>query len=333
MKIVHTQLNRTLFIKKRDEEIVRLIGGYSAGVKNPKTMIFCRTITHARKIAQLMGDNVALVHKKNSDSANDRALRAFKSGEINTIIYVDMLNEGVDIPDANVIVFLRNTVSPAVFYQQLGRGTRLAKGKKKVLVLDFVGNCERIKAILELKQEIDDFKLQIPVTEYSPHGAGEADSREKFTLNIDTQFNTKMVDIVALFESVKARMAWDQDSAAEALRELAYSLGKTSLMIRDVRTASEEDCTRTPSRQVLTTLFGSVKKAIIFAGLEYERGFTGTERGVFDDETALFEAARAYQICQISIIGCFFVGSISIKWTDFRYVNFFILVHEKTVRK
>lgn len=290
------QLNRTLFINKRDEEIVRLIGEYSAEVRNPKTMIFCKSITHAQKIARLMGDEVALIHSRRSDSENRLALQAFKDGKIRAILSVQMLNEGVDVPDANVVVFLRNTVSPAVFYQQLGRGTRLAEGKEKVLVLDFVGNCGRIKTVLELKQEIDDFKLQMPVTEYSPHGAGEADSREKFTLNIATQFNTEMVDIIALFESVKARTAWTQDSAAEALRELARSLGKASLMIRDVRTASEEDCMRTPSRQVLATLFGSVKKAIIFAGLEYERGFTGTERGVFDDETALFEAARAYAI-------------------------------------
>lgn len=295
-KLSINQLNRTLFIEKRDEEIVHLIGEYSGGVKNPKMMIFCKSIAHAQKIARLMGDEAALIHNRQSDSENKLALQAFRDGKIRAILSVQMLNEGVDVPDANVIVFLRNTVSPAVFYQQLGRGTRLAEGKEKVLVLDFVDNCERIKTVLKLKQEIDDFKIQMPVTEYSPHGAGEADSRGKFTLNIATQFNAKMVDIIAVLESVKTRTTWTQDSAAEALRELAQSLGKTSLMTRDVRTASEEDCMRIPDRRVLATLFGSMREAVVFAGLEYERGFTSTERGVFDDEMSLFEAARAYAL-------------------------------------
>lgn len=295
-KVSINQLNRTLFVPKRDEEIVRLIGEYSADVENPKTMIFCRTIEHARKIAKLMqSEAVALIHKKQSDSMNRRALQAFRDGEIRTIISVQMLNEGVDVPDANVIVFLRNTVSSAVFYQQLGRGTRLAPGKDKTLILDFVGNCERIRTVFELKQEIDDFRIGTPVTEYNPHGAGNAEAKEKFTLNIATpEFKTQMVNIVEILRRIRSRTAWSKETAINALQELATSLGKTRLMARDIRLASEEDCTKVPSREVLKTLFGSIKNAVIAAGLEYGRGFTGTERGNFDCEEDLFKAARAY---------------------------------------
>lgn len=218
-KLSINQLNSTLFIPKRDEEIVRLIGEYSADIENPRMMIFCQTITHARKIAKLLGDEVALVHDKNSDSVNNRALKAFEYGEINTIVSVDMLNEGVDVPDANIVVFLRNTVSPTVFYQQLGRGTRLSDGKDKVRVLDFVDNCNRIKTVLELKQEIDDFRIQTPVEKPYAHGAGEADSREKFTLNIATpEFKVKMVDIVEMLDNVSQRWNGTKEAVLEELR-------------------------------------------------------------------------------------------------------------------
>lgn len=228
-KVSIKQLNRTLFVKKRDEEIVRLIGEYSAEVENPKTMIFCRTIEHARKIARLMGDKSVLVHKRNSDSMNDYALKAFKDGEINTVISVDMLNEGVDIPDANIIVFLRNTVSPAVFYQQLGRGTRLAKGKDKVKVLDFVNNCERIKMVLELKQEIDDFKTYLPHGDEGTHGDGDANSREKFTLNIATsEFKTRVVDIIELLAE-KPKESWTQEKIVQGLQEMYQKGEKVTL--------------------------------------------------------------------------------------------------------
>jgi hypothetical protein len=66
-----------------------------------------------------------------------------------------MFNEGVDIPDANLLVFLRSTESSTVFQQQLGRGLRLSPGKESVRVLDFVANSERLRSINELKKQIE----------------------------------------------------------------------------------------------------------------------------------------------------------------------------------
>jgi len=53
---------------------------------------------------------------------------------------VDILNEGVDIPSVNMVLFLRPTDSQTIFIQQLGRGLRNYEGKKYVPVLDFIGN-------------------------------------------------------------------------------------------------------------------------------------------------------------------------------------------------
>ncbi|MCD8574686.1 MAG: hypothetical protein LRY28_04230 [Erysipelotrichaceae bacterium] len=53
---------------------------------------------------------------------------------------VDVLNEGVDIPNLNQIIMLRPTQSAIIFVQQLGRGLRKAMLKDYVLVLDFIGN-------------------------------------------------------------------------------------------------------------------------------------------------------------------------------------------------
>lgn len=57
------------------------------------------------------------------------------------------MNEGIDVPDANCLVFLRNTESPVVFLQQLGRGLRKVEGKDRVLVLDFVNNLDRFNFV------------------------------------------------------------------------------------------------------------------------------------------------------------------------------------------
>ena len=53
---------------------------------------------------------------------------------------VDILNEGVDIPGVNMVLFLRPTESSTIFIQQLGRGLRKYDNKSYVTVLDFIGN-------------------------------------------------------------------------------------------------------------------------------------------------------------------------------------------------
>jgi superfamily II DNA or RNA helicase len=70
-------------------------------------------------------------------------IETFSAGEFPVLLARDVLNEGIDVPDANVLAFLRNTESSVVFLQQLGRGLRKAPNKDKVLVLDFVSNIDR----------------------------------------------------------------------------------------------------------------------------------------------------------------------------------------------
>lgn len=61
------------------------------------------------------------------------------------IVTVDRLGEGVSVPDVDCLVMLRATLSPRIAVQALGRGLRLAPGKKDCLVLDAVLFEERLK--------------------------------------------------------------------------------------------------------------------------------------------------------------------------------------------
>jgi hypothetical protein len=62
---------------------------------------------------------------------------------VNVLFTVDLFSEGVDIPEADCVLFLRPTESSTVFLQQMGRGLRLDTGKTTCLVLDFIGNQKR----------------------------------------------------------------------------------------------------------------------------------------------------------------------------------------------
>ena len=110
---------------------------------------FCCSRAHAEAMAKefsLRGIKSAAVysdaHGKYSMERNE-AIQKLRNGELKIIFSVDMFNEGTDIAELDMVMFLRPTESPIVFLQQLGRGLRLSKGKKYLNVLDFIGNYEK----------------------------------------------------------------------------------------------------------------------------------------------------------------------------------------------
>jgi len=142
------QLNETIFIRKRDEEIAAMIME-----RNLKTIVFCENLVHADNFVSFL-PNAATFHIGNTPTQNDIILSAFRTGEIQYILAVNKFNEGIDIPDAEQVVFLRCTDSRTIFLQQLGRGLRKAPGKNKVVVLDFVANCERVTMVQQMVDEV-----------------------------------------------------------------------------------------------------------------------------------------------------------------------------------
>jgi superfamily II DNA or RNA helicase len=115
-----------------------------------KTIVFCQNIEHAEEMAKLL--NGRAYHSNADHDDRNQVFDDFKNGDLQVITTRDMFNEGVDIPDARLLVFLRSTSSQTLFEQQLGRGLRKTKDKERVSVLDFVANVERIVMVKKLAE-------------------------------------------------------------------------------------------------------------------------------------------------------------------------------------
>lgn len=104
---------------------------------------FCVSVDHAHYMADTFtrsGIRAVALSGETASAQRTQALADLRSGAINAIFAADLLNEGVDIPVVDTVLFLRPTESPTLFLQQLGRGLRLAPDKDVLTVLDFVGN-------------------------------------------------------------------------------------------------------------------------------------------------------------------------------------------------
>ena len=60
-------------------------------------------------------------------------------GAIQVLVNVDIFSEGFDCPDVEFVQLARPTLSLAKYLQMVGRGLRVAKGKKNCLIIDNVG--------------------------------------------------------------------------------------------------------------------------------------------------------------------------------------------------
>ena len=104
-------------------------------------MIFAATVAHAEEIlTYLPQDAAALVTGKTPGAERARIIAAFKARSLKYLVNVSVLTTGFDAPHVDVIAILRPTASVGLYQQIVGRGLRLADGKKDCLILDYAGN-------------------------------------------------------------------------------------------------------------------------------------------------------------------------------------------------
>lgn len=166
-------LNSRLFLPQRDEVIIDQLRDAWRGVHDPRAIVFCQTIEHAERVAEMLAQSdpawshAAALHSGVPRQQRQVLLNAFRLGRVSILTTVDVFNEGVDVPDVNIIAFLRVTHSRRIFVQQLGRGLRLREGKDKLLALDFVSDIRRVAAALRLRRSLaqngDRETLELPL--------------------------------------------------------------------------------------------------------------------------------------------------------------------------
>ncbi len=135
-------LDNALTAAARDEQVLREYREHASDMPR-RTLAFCCSTRHADHMAEYFRQNgisAAAVHAGPTSAPRSASLERMRAGALEVIFAVDVFNEGLDVPEINVVLMLRPTVSPVIFLQQLGRGLRLSEGKRSLTVIDFIGN-------------------------------------------------------------------------------------------------------------------------------------------------------------------------------------------------
>lgn len=112
--------------------------------KGRKTVVFLPLVKTSQKFKKMLNQNGFNAAEVNGSSEDRKeVLRDFENGRYDVLCNSMLLTEGWDCPSVDCIIVLRPTKSRPLYCQMVGRGTRLAEGKKELLLLDFLWLTER----------------------------------------------------------------------------------------------------------------------------------------------------------------------------------------------
>lgn len=119
-----------------------------------QAIAYCTGIKHATDTAVKF--NSAGIPATNIDSSmpqyvRDTELQRFRNGEVTILCNANLISEGITLPEADVVLMLRPTMSVALFIQQACRCLTPRQGKRAVII-DYVNNVQRHGLPTETRQ-------------------------------------------------------------------------------------------------------------------------------------------------------------------------------------
>ena len=198
-------LKSKIYVPERNRLIVDTWLRY---VQNKRTVVFCASVWHAEEIAELFrqaGVSAAAVSGNMKRSEREEFQDRFICREIQVLCACDLLNEGWDCPEIEVLFMARPTMSRVLYTQQLGRGMRLYQGKESLMVFDFVDNASQYNLPMSLHRL---FKLrkyragELVLSPWDKRMAENAlyDRREKPAALLDWPVDATDYELVDLFD-------------------------------------------------------------------------------------------------------------------------------------
>ncbi|KAA8739332.1 DUF3427 domain-containing protein [Corynebacterium tuscaniense] len=219
-----------LVARERVEHIVQVLQDYCFP-SGTKGLIFCSSNKEAARLSEelnqysLYGRRLRTVALSGQTSVpeRERNVEKLELGELDFIITVDIFNEGIDIPEVNVVVMLRSTQSSIIFTQQLGRGLRKAAKKNSLRVIDVIGNYSNnylIPIALTGDRSGDKDTPRDTIRRTGIHPVAGAST---------ISFNE--VSTQRILESLQKARLIDKRQFKEAIQTLQYRLGKLPRLV------------------------------------------------------------------------------------------------------
>ena len=217
----YADLEKTLVVESRNELIVETIKKYFSPREDfyKQGIVFCVNVSHAKKLEKMLeAEGIRAKAVYGSNKKNDEIFEQYKNKEVQFLLSCQLISEGWDSPQTEVVVMARPTLSKVLYTQQMGRGVRKYPGKECLYVIDVVDNYEG-----KLSPMSFNALMQMPV--YSDFMGVKNNNTDYLTILglSETEIAMREIDIHTFEDKYK-----DYLSPEQAARELF--IGTSSLM-------------------------------------------------------------------------------------------------------
>ncbi|GHO82981.1 DEAD/DEAH box helicase [Dictyobacter formicarum] len=208
-----------------------IVLAYKKHCQGRQGICFAVTIEHAAHLAETfteMGVRSEVVSGETPSEARKRILHEYERGSVEVLCNCGVLTEGFDAPQTSCIIMARPTKSRALFTQCVGRGTRLAPGKKDAIILDITDNClkHRIQP-LTLSKALDMTLLNgESITETKKRELQEREEREERMTKVSRRTQDLALNMLA-------RMDWKRQRTGAYVLEIGEHKHKVYLVPSD----------------------------------------------------------------------------------------------------
>lgn len=215
---------KNLVLDERVDYVMGKLDYYGLDKEKVKGLVFCSRNEEAQSLSDKFnarGYRTVALSGDDSQAMRTKQVNRLKTGLLDYIFTVDIFNEGIDIPEINQVVMLRNTQSSIIFVQQMGRGLRKHDDKDFVNIIDFIGNYKN--------------NYLIPVA-LSGKTKGSKDAMRQTTTNTNflsglSNINFESIAKERIFESINAVKLDSMKELKEAYFGLKNELGRIPLLI------------------------------------------------------------------------------------------------------
>ena len=115
-------------------------------------LVFVPSVQEAIDFSRQYPDSAAIYGEMHK-AEREKVIDDFRKGKTRVIFNVRVLSTGFDYTGIDCIIFGISTASIALYYQIVGRGTRIDADKKDCLIIDLAGNVERFGRVEDITFE------------------------------------------------------------------------------------------------------------------------------------------------------------------------------------
>lgn len=227
----YADLEKSLIIDSRNELIADTIKKYFMPHNGffKQGIVFCVNINHARKLEKMLCERGIVARAVfGANSENDEIFDAYKNRKIQFLISCQIISEGWDSPQTEIVVMARPTLSKVLYLQQIGRGVRKYPGKECLYIIDVVDNYEG-------KLTPWSFNSLFKIPQYSDFAGLKNNSSDYLSILglSECEVSMQEIDVFTFEEKYQGYLSLEQ-----AARELFIGTNTLSKWVKDKPTYS-----------------------------------------------------------------------------------------------